>query len=608
MAKQMIRIVAAVVDTENLVLYMQNGDKVTIPQGDPRVRRIVDEITVPLDTQGWADVNVAHENAEEDSNAYDDFQKKSSGVVRLFRIAKRHLTNFFKQGEEATPVANQTLGHLPTAQSVKNMKAAVDEILANATPVSDPRFHEVGLDTQARIAEDNGVTPKEHTPDRAQDTIVAVVDGKILPGMEKIRNQFSRASKLGSTVGVENFLKRLAGIIDKRSHSVEDLLKFMERGDLPIADDGSILVYKVLNRGIDGKFKDCHTSRVPQWVGAYVCMDESLVDPVRSNECSNGLHIARRGYVGGFGGNTCVLAKVAPEDVITVPAYDANKMRACGYHIIAELTPDQFTLLKRNQPLTLDEAGAKLLAAAIKGLHPGRTHEIRITGQKGQGVVVKELQDITPTMIPPSDEPVAPVAALADKEQPQSEPVLDPKRVLDNVQISRKERAAALAAEYARVPSQANYDALMAYKKGAKVSWDKLGIPEPKAFDPLALVATSSPAQATPPAAAAKKPPKGKKKAKKPLKKAPGKPVVKRKPVPASTPQPEPTKASAAPPVATSGSYKDRIRALLDAQPTTKAQAEAILALKKEAKKSWLVLGVSLGEQKMINTLMSQGT
>lgn len=610
MSKQMVRVVAAIVDIRNLTLYTQEGKSILIPQGDPRVRRIVSEITTPLEAQGWAEVDIAP-YTEEHTNAYADFEEKSQGIVKFFRVAKKHLKKLFTQENAEEVCPPMAIGHVPDAAAINTMKEAVDEVMKHAVPVSAASFHEEGLDTQACITDSKGNTPKEHTPDTAEDTIVAMVGGKVIPGVEKIRNQFKHASALSSTEGVENFLKRLGSIIDKRSHSVEDLLKFMERGDLPIADDGSILVYKVLNLIEPGRYKDCHTGKVPQWVGAYVCMDPSLVDSRRDNECSNGLHIARRGYVSSFGGSVCVLAKVAPEDVITVPTYDANKMRACGYHIIAELTPEQYKLLNQNKPITLDDAGAKLLAAAIKGLHPARTHEIRITDHKGGGIVTTEL------LKPPKNEPkpdleaISPAAALADPGEIQ-EPALDPRQVLDTVQMSRKEHAGALALQYMKVPSKENYDALLAYKKQAKVSWEKLGIPEPAPFDPLALVGATNPldpAEALPPAAPVKRAPKGKKPVKKAPKKASGKPQVKRKPAkapktPAKAPKStsKPAEAKVVNQVQTGlGSYRERIQKLIPV--TSVGGAQAVLLLKRQSKKSWAVLGVSADEEQRILNL-----
>jgi hypothetical protein len=138
-------------------------------------------------------------------------------------------------------------------------------------------------------------------------------------------------------------------------------------------------------------------------------MDISLVDHNRRNECSNGLHVARRGYIRSFNGNVCVLAKVRPEDVIAVPDYDANKMRVCGYHIIAELTPEQFQAVERNQGIDTAPGGAELLAKAMSGDHIGITQRVKINGGMGQNL---EITDIVP-----DDQAVA----VVEEAKPQPE-------------------------------------------------------------------------------------------------------------------------------------------------------------------------------------------
>lgn len=465
-------IVAAIVDTHNLTLYKENGDTITFPQGDPRIRSIVDEAVPLLMKQGYADINISPAG----DNSYIEFEALSNGVVKLYRIAKSKLVSLI--GADATTVAEEVetvmpmaIGYIPVATATQQTLSVVEEIMQHAVSVSSPDFHEEGLAQQGNIVEESGFTIGKHSADTEPDTIIAVVDGKIIPGMEKIKTQFTRAAKLGSTIGVENFIRRLSSVIDERKHSVDDLLKFMERGDLPIADDGSILIYKVLT--LQGKkFVDCHSKKVEQWVGAYVCMDVALVDHNRSNECSNGLHVARRGYISGFSGNACVLAKLAPEDVIAVPTYDANKMRVCGYHIIAELSADQYQLVKVNKPISDDPAGQVLLGKALAGQHIGKTHEVRITGQMGAGVVVTALD--APVMETTETPVVVPVAeALANPDAETKDTPINPNDVVKQVeQLSRKDIAAKLYAEGDLV-------ALKAFKKAAKVSWEKLGVPDP---------------------------------------------------------------------------------------------------------------------------------
>lgn len=566
MQSNTIRIIAAVVDTHNLMLYKGDGSTIEIPQGDPRIRPLLDTAVPQLVKQGFADITLDKVDAP---NEYKQFEEASNGAVKLFRIAKSKLMGLFGKKEEA-PVEPMTVGSIPQPmpqESEKDAKInAIAEILEHAVPVASSEFHETGLPKQGKIVETSGITIKNHGTTEAADTIIAVVNDRVIPGMEKIKSQFGRAASLGTTKGVEAFLNRLGAVIDDRKHSVDDLLTFMERGDLPIADDGSILIYKVLNLHIEkGKYVDCHTRKVEQWVGGYVCMDPSLVDHNRNNECSNGLHVARRGYVREFGGDVCVLAKVAPEDVIAVPNYDANKMRVCGYHIIAELSREQYALVKQNKPITEDPDGKTLLAKAMAGHHIGKTHEIRITGHLGTGVQVTSME--TPTPIQPIQKVrVVPVEALANPEEGAKDVPLDPKEVVQKVeQLSRKEQAAKLYADY-QAKKPGSLEALLVFKKTAKVSWEKLadlakGVPVEVVVAPV----------------------KEAKKAK-----------------PAKVPD---TKHIVNDVVLGEGSAKERIQKLLAIGLTSVGVAKAVLELKKKSKKSWTVLGVSDAQVDQITKL-----
>ena len=566
-----IRVIAAVVDTANLTLYKESGETLIIPQGDARIRPILDTAVPMLVKQGYADIDLATLNPPSE---YAQFEEASNGAIKLFRVAKSKLLGLFgkKDPEPVMPVEPMSAGIVPCT-SMLLATQAVEEILQHAIPVASPEFHEVGIPQQGNVVEASGTTVKEHGEDDAPDTIIAVVEGKVIPGMEKIKTQFGRAAALGSTQGMENFLRRLGAVINERKHSVEDLLKFMERGDLPVADDGCILIYKVLNR-LGKNYVDCHSKRVEQWVGAYVCMDPSLVDHNRNNECSNGLHVARRGYVREFRGDVCVLAKVAPEDVIAVPTYDANKMRVCGYHIIAELTPGQYQLVKQNKAISVDPEGQILLGKAMAGQHIGKTHEVRITGHMGQGVKVTALD--APKRAKAVD--VAPVEALANPAEETKEAPLDPKLVVKQVeevkQLTRKEQAAKLYADYqncddfptARAEA---LQALMAFKKASKVSWEKLGLPD------LAELAKGVPVEVE--VAPVKET--------KPKAKAENKQHIVNDVVLGE------------------GSPKERIQKLLAIGLTSVGVAKAILELKKKSKKGWLALGVSDTQAEQITNL-----
>lgn len=479
----LVKIVAAIVDTSYLTLYKADGSTMIIPQGDPRVRKIIGEVSPQIIQNGFAMVDLTVHV----ENTYKKFEEETKGSVKFFKIAKDKLKSWFSSKNEE--VQSVVVGQIPQISN------AVEEILKHATPVTHTDFNEQDLDKQRNIVEEGGLTPTDKGDvSTASHTVIAVTNNTVVGGVEKIKTQFDRALRLGSTAGVTAFLERAGKVAGERSHSIDDLLKFMERGDLPIADDGSILIYKVLNKR-DGKFYDVHSGNVPQWVGAYVHMDPSLVDHNRNNECSNGLHVARRGYISQFPGSVCTLCKVAPEDVIAVPTYDANKMRVCGYHILFELSPEQFNLVKANKPISDDKAGALMLAHAMTGKHIGRTDAVKIGGHEGTKIETKKLSEAQPVVIA---ETVAPVEALVN---PAKE-VLDAPVVLKDVakQVKAVPKAAKKPVAKSKgkakpvannlgspreriqkllavgITSQGVAQSVLKLKKDAKKGWNALGV------------------------------------------------------------------------------------------------------------------------------------
>jgi hypothetical protein len=604
-----IRIVAAVLDTTKLTLYEADGTTICLQQGDSRIRRIVDEAAPQIAEKGYADVNMAIDL----TNAYKEFEEKSN-KVRFFRVAKEKLKNLFgfgsKKEEVTTPDEPIALGpEIIITGSVEAMKVntdgvisknVIDEIMQHATPASHVNFNEEGLDKQNTILDASGVTPGAPTLDNSPDTIIAVTtDNKIIPGMERIKTQFARAAKLGSTVGVEKFLERLGKVIHERRHSIDDLLKFLERGDLPIADDGTILIYKVLNQTSPGKFVDCHSGNVKQWVGARVMMAQSLVDPNRNNECSYGLHVARRGYIRSFSGSACVLAKLAPEDVIAVPAYDANKMRVCAYHIIFQLSNAHYEALRQSRPITENSDGQMLLAKALRGDHTRVTHIVEITEARGGGVQVHEVlpepKKVEPVVIqlvkteqplqteqPIIAEPIPEVPVVREKLVPaealrdeltEADPV-DPREVVKTVEsLSNREKVQHLIDQMQSGGDQtALRKEILQIKKKAKVGWERLGVSEE-----LGKQMTEEMQNTSGPAV-----------------------------TPAPVEIPEEKSLTAAPSTVELGSYSQRIKTLASISPMDAKTAQAILEIKKKSKKGWSHFELSDSTVEQIQKLTSK--
>lgn len=475
-----LRVIAITVDTKKITLYDEVGDTHILPQGDPRVPAIIKHAIPMVNNRKVAVVDMTVPKSQH----YQDVEENSSGLVKLFRVAKRKVQELFNHDEDTTVAVTD-------GGSQQEKSTPVDEIMKHAIPTSDERFHEPKHPVTTHF------DPAKK--DREATTICAVIDGVVIPGVENLERYLQRASNMGSYEGILNFLRRVAAVIHKRNHSIEDLFRFLERADLPIADDGSIIIYKVLqkHRQKEGYFADCHTGNVPQRAGSYVVMDASMVDHDRRNECSNGLHVARRGYIRSFGGDVCFIGKLAPEDVIAVPDYDANKMRVCGYHLLFQLSSDMYRNLRDDKPITSTDAGKLLLGRALAGDHPRRIENIRITEQKGGGIIIEPLYEDGSVVKEPVK--VTPAEALPDsvEEAARSEPVdfNEIKSQKQNTaptkeesmtkskpfsQMTRSEQAADLWLDFQTAPDTTSRKqaatALMNFKRVKKVSWEKLGL------------------------------------------------------------------------------------------------------------------------------------
>lgn len=409
-----LRVIAITVDHKRITLYDEQGETYTLQQGDPRIPPIMEHALPLVKQHKVAIISLV----PPEQTHYQDIEKNSSGLVKLFRVAKSKIKTLFSEEtkDKKVTIKNGGAAPIPTPKEA-TQHDPVAEVMKHAIPASSPDFNQP---EKVSMSYDPG------SPNGDSTTVCAMVDGVIIPGIENLERYLQRASSLGSYDGILAFLKRIAAVINDRSHSIEDLLRFLERADLPIADDGSIVIYKILRRkaNMPGYYVDCHTGNVIQRVGSHVCMDPKLVDPDRRNECSNGLHVARRAYINNFGGDVCTVAKLAPEDVIAVPNHDANKMRVCGYHILEELSPDMYQQLKLNKPMTELESGKRMLGRVLAGNHIGKIERVTIRGQRGNDLLIEQLDSEGNVTTPVTDQEYS-AEALPDKGEEVKAPPVD---------------------------------------------------------------------------------------------------------------------------------------------------------------------------------------
>lgn len=517
--KKLVTIVGISVDAQNAVLYLEDGSTVTIAQGDPRLPIIVETAKKYIPVDGSAVVDIAE--PVKVRNEFKETEEGTGGLIKFFRVAKSFVKKFIDT--ESPEKVDETVAHISPLElgikpgqtildveeaddltyALKAQPAAVEaaveaSVAEEVKPVEMTNDQKIELAT-ARMRElaGKGSTvddPEFHKPitDEDPDTIVAVntQTGSVIPHAHKLSSQMKAASKLKDFRGFVNFLNRLEPVLKDRGHSAEDLMKFIEYGDLPIADDGCIVIYKRLKEE-HGTFVDVHSGNIKQNVGSYVFMRPGLVDPNRRQDCSNGLHVASLGYLSSFSGNVTVMAKVRPEDVFAVPEYSHTKMRVCGYHILAVLPESLRTHVNTGGSISSIPEGKELLNKVLRGAHVGITELVEVGGHNGSNVTYTKVEntetakaeevkvDLVKETLEQSDlseaaptEKAAPVLA-ADLKEPT--PVVAPEIKKTKIDLLWEQFEAAYLAEDLATAQKFAED-LISAKQKAKKGWAKLGI------------------------------------------------------------------------------------------------------------------------------------
>lgn len=515
--KKLVTIVGISVDAQNAVLYLEDGSTVTIAQGDPRLPIIVETAKKYIPVDGSAVVDIAE--PVKVRNEFKETEEGTGGLIKFFRVAKSFIKKFIdtespeKVDESVAHISPLELGIKPgqtildveeaddLTYALEAQPAAVEAVVEApvaevAKPVELTNDQKIDL-AAARMRElaGKGSTvddPEFHKPitDEDPDTIVAVntQTGSVIPHAHKLSSQMKAASKLQDFRGFVNFINRLEPVLKDRGHSAEDLMKFIEKGDLPIADDGCIVIYKRLKEK-NGTFVDVHSGNIKQNVGSYVFMKPGLVDPNRRQDCSNGLHVASLGYLSSFSGNVTVMAKVRPEDVFAVPEYSVTKMRVCGYHILAVLPPELRNHVNSGGSISSIPEGKELLNKVLRGAHVGITELVEVGGHQGTNVtytkvdstavtadevsvpLVKETLEESDLSEAAPTEKAAPVLA-ADLKEPA--PVVAPEIKKSKLDVLFEAfEAAYVEGDLDKALTLANN--IVDSKKRAKKGWDKLG-------------------------------------------------------------------------------------------------------------------------------------
>lgn len=166
-----------------------------------------------------------------------------------------------------------------------------------------------------------------------------------------LADQISRLVSDGEPVGplvlfMENVYQ------NPNEHSREQLFGWLDKRNFAITEDGHFLAYKSVYSGYAGSDNDYeyrsvsggravvdgteYEGQIPQGIGSVVTMPRSEVQHDPSVGCHTGLHAGTIGYASTFSGDTVLLVKINPRDVVSVPT-DCNyeKIRTCRYEVLS---------------------------------------------------------------------------------------------------------------------------------------------------------------------------------------------------------------------------------------------------------------------------------
>lgn len=148
-----------------------------------------------------------------------------------------------------------------------------------------------------------------------------------------------------------NFLEKCK---QNPSHqSIDDLYRWIKKGDLVIDPDGDIIAYKGVGKDKNGVSQSIHKGNafvdgvefhghIPNAPGSVVSMARSLVVDDPHIGCSIGLHAGTHDYAMTFltwnNETRMILVKINPRDVVSVPVDEQDrKMRVARYTVLTEI-------------------------------------------------------------------------------------------------------------------------------------------------------------------------------------------------------------------------------------------------------------------------------
>jgi hypothetical protein len=374
MTDKSIQVAAMIVDKGIITFYKLDGSVFTVTQGDPQGGAMSDEF---LEQRRLGKEVITLTFKGDNDTSHHLTSTKRNPLIRFFKAKIADVVKLF--GSNDSDYTSSEPSHEAAAAKVREICA---------------RLYKSDKDTGPEAVEDDPLPIKmvhSEGPLAKDETIIAVTESGVVPGVENLTDQFQAGAEgKAPAEGPDNLILRLANMSATRGHTAAELMKFIEKIDLPILPDGSFLAYKRLRHIGKGVYVDPHSGLVHQRIGDIVQMNESLVDKNRRQECSQGLHVGTRHYMGSFHANAegsgTMLVLIQPEDVIAVPEYQTTKMRSCRYLILADLSNKAHGLVNQNKRMDDCKDTMQVVAQIVAGARPAMLGVVNIGGSKGSGL------------------------------------------------------------------------------------------------------------------------------------------------------------------------------------------------------------------------------
>lgn len=115
--------------------------------------------------------------------------------------------------------------------------------------------------------------------------------------------------------------------------AVQEIYDYCTKMDFEITEDGCFLAYKNVNEDLSSIWDNGQTKHT---IGEYTEVTDFDTD--RNRTCSKGLHFCSRGYLEHYSGDTTIVVKVNPKDVVSIPTdYNFEKGRCKRYYTVGIL-------------------------------------------------------------------------------------------------------------------------------------------------------------------------------------------------------------------------------------------------------------------------------